>query len=69
MIVSLTLCIGLLSALVLTVVPDLRKSIARTAGKVHASWTFGPVDGWTSRQSSPWPIVTATLLCAVSWAW
>ena len=69
MILSLALIVGLLSAFVLAVVPDMRKRIARTVDKVHVQWTFGHVDGWTSRQSSPWPIVTATLLCAVSWAW
>jgi hypothetical protein len=69
MFVSLVLCTGLLSAFVLVAVPDVRKFILKTAGNLRARWSFGPMDGWVSRQSSPWPIVIAALLCAVSWAW
>lgn len=71
MILQLLLMVTFLAAFIVLVAPQTRPAVAAPYWKLRTHLTFGPTEGWTTRQTSPWPLLIAALLCTpvFSWAW
>jgi carbon starvation protein CstA len=71
MLIQLLITLAVLAAIVLFVSPKSRHLLDVPYWMMRTHLTFGPTEGWTTKQTSPWPMVFVAIVCGplVSWMW